>query len=339
MRLLFLLLLAAAPFAADAAAPREPFPDDYVVSPCAPPAEELCGGVKKVDFANLAHIHRGLNINYAWIDAHWEEMKNEVYGPLCTKMANCYTIVGNTTVWCQDQFRSTFMSACERFPEGSKDREQCGMFAITYFTTLGIKADLHAKAQECSARDASPAPRKFEAWVTPDLIRLDGDELITVHAIDTERRIPVLAWIATDGGGRLKATEGPDEVTAIPSTWVRRLKRVPNDAGHEDLVAPTLTITAPGYESVTLRLPVEKLELKFEMKPAPAALRRGKNMVTITACDSKTGEPVELRVMGGEYVLGNTNVPFELIVGAKRPEIWLTSLFDRYDDVVVAPAE
>jgi hypothetical protein len=77
--------------------------------------------------------------------------------------------------------------------------------------------------------------------------------------------------------------------------------------------------------------------MKVEMKPAK--LRRGKNIVTITAVDSVTGKPVEARVMGGERVLGKTNQPFEIEITGKRPEIWVTNLYDRYSDVVVAPAD
>jgi hypothetical protein len=76
------------------------------------------------------------------------------------------------------------------------------------------------------------------------------------------------------------------------------------------------------------------------MDPDPSKLKRGKNTVTITARDAATGTPVEARVMGGSSVLGKTNVPFELeiVKGQKRPEIWVTSLYDRYNDVVVVSA-
>jgi hypothetical protein len=82
-----------------------------------------------------------------------------------------------------------------------------------------------------------------------------------------------------------------------------------------------------------VQVPVMKAEMK------PAKLRRGKNRVTITAVDSVTGKPVEARVMGGERVLGKTNEPFELEITGKQPEIWITNLYDRYSDVVVAPAK
>jgi hypothetical protein len=102
-------------------------------------------------------------------------------------------------------------------------------------------------------------------------------------------------------------------------------------------VAPEVRIEAPGYRVESFRVPVEVPVMKVTMKPAK--LKRGKNSVTITAIDSITGKPVEARVMAGEIVAGKTNAPFQLEISGKRPEIWITNLYDRYSDVVVAPAE
>jgi hypothetical protein len=76
------------------------------------------------------------------------------------------------------------------------------------------------------------------------------------------------------------------------------------------------------------------------MTPEPAALRTGTNRITVSTVDTVTGKPVEMRVMAGDRVVGDSNMPIELVLekGAKRPEIWLTSLFDMYSDVVIAPA-
>ena len=45
--------------------------------------------------------------------------------------------------------------------------------------------------------------------------------------------------------------------------------------------------------------------------------------------------------MLGERTIGPGNTPIEIERGKneKLPEIWVTSLFDRYSDVVVAKAE
>jgi hypothetical protein len=82
--------------------------------------------------------------------------------------------------------------------------------------------------------------------------------------------------------------------------------------------------------------------MNVAMTPEPSKLGRGKNTVTVAATDASTGKPIEARVMMGTHtILGKTNVPFELELakGQKREEIWVTSLFDRYSDVVVAKGE
>jgi hypothetical protein len=69
----------------------------------------------------------------------------------------------------------------------------------------------------------------------------------------------------------------------------------------------------------------------------PAKLHPGKNRVTVTARDAESGKPVEGRVMAGELVAGDTDQLLEIEVPrrGKAPEIWVTSLFDAYGDVVV----
>ena len=338
MRLLLVLLLVAAPLSAYEPSPRQPYPDDYVPSPCAASADAMCGGVKKVDFANLAFRFRGVTIAHDWIDDHWEEMKAS-FAPLCRKMTNCYTIRGNTTVWCQDMFRHEFVTTCDRFPDGSRDREQCVMFATVYFITIPVKADLFRASQECAQRNGDWSSGALEAWVSPSEVFLDSEATFTVHAIDAKRRIPVRASIASDGGGDLAPIENFYPTTAIPMKWQRKLKRVPNAAGHSDVVPPTLTIQAEGYEPVTLTIPVKVPQVTLEMIPPAAALHEGVQTVTIRACDTATGDPVEMRVMGGNTILGRTNEPFELTIQGERPEIWVTSLFDLYSDAVVVPGE
>ncbi|HUR79951.1 MAG TPA: hypothetical protein VM733_04255, partial [Thermoanaerobaculia bacterium] len=134
-----------------------------------------------------------------------------------------------------------------------------------------------------------------------------------------------------------------DDVPAgLPTTfykvpWKPQPFRVSNAQGHRDVVAPEVRIEAPGYKTASFRLPMTVGSMKVSMKPAK--LKRGRNSVTITATDSMTGKPVEARVMAGQLVAGKTNQPFELEITGKRPEIWVTNLYDRYSDVVVLPAE
>jgi hypothetical protein len=118
------------------------------------------------------------------------------------------------------------------------------------------------------------------------------------------------------------------------------LQRVPNAAGHTDLVAPTVTVTADGFTPVTFSMPASPRKAVVSMTPPAAKLKRGRNTITVTATDAATGKPIELRVMAGQKILGDSNKPLALEwkSGQKRPEIWTTSLFDKYSDIVVAPA-
>jgi hypothetical protein len=153
----------------------------------------------------------------------------------------------------------------------------------------------------------------------------------------------VKAALILDVKPQIYASDSPEGMPTsfyfVP--WKGKLVRTPNAQGHSDVLPPEVRIESPGYKTVSFRLPVDVPKMILKMDPDPSKLKRGKNIVTITATDATTGKPVEARVMGGDTVLGKTNAPFELelVKGQKRPEIWVTSLFDRYSDVVIAPAE
>ncbi len=333
-----LLLTGATLFAGDVP-PREPFPSDYKPQPCAPSAEAVCDSFPMRKITNYASAFRGFDIDSAWVDAHWEEMR-QAFLPLCGKMGNCFTVAQNDWVFCLDMQRTAMLATCDRYPAGSRDRDQCTMFATTYFIGLGAKTELHENAQKCAAETAA-GERTLEVWMTPETIGPDFNGKLTMHAIDAETRIPVRARFSIDSPGSLRSTEGPVPTTGYESIWEPTLKRVPNANGHRDVIVPTATFEAKGYQPFTLRMPMTVSKMIVEMSPRADELRRGINTVTITARDAETGKPVEARVMAGEYVLGETNKPLQIEIsrGRKRPEIWVTSLYDRYSDVVVARGE
>lgn len=338
-KLLILLFAASAAFAETPA--RKILPDDYKPSPCAADADAVCQGISRDQFTRFALTHRGYDIAEDWIDAHWEEFQ-ESFRPICAKIGNCFTVPGNNWVYCVDITRPEVYSLCDRFPEDSEDREQCDMFVFVWWLGLGPKTELHAQSQECiKAQPARAEPGKLEFFMEPERLTHDFDGKITIHAIDAERRVPVRARVTIDSG-RAKGSGGPYPSTGYPIEYQARLKRVPNaETGHRDVVAPTFTLTAEGYEPVVFTAPMDLPQMTVEMSPRPDMLRRGPNVITITATDVATGEPVPLRVMGGELVLGESNKPFVLEIekGEKLPEIWVTSLYDRYSDVVVVPAK
>lgn len=335
---LALILLAALPLSGQPAAERDPLPSDYTPSPCAPDAGSVCETFAKENFHTFGAQFRGVAIDRKWLYGRWDELR-EAFLPTCAKIANCFTIPGNPSTFCIDLARDEFQRACDRFQPGTRDHDQCTMTATTWFIGLGIKKAEHQAAQSCATRAATTGKRQLEAWTSPSRIAADFDGKLRLFAIDAETRIPVQARITSDGPGRFHSTEGPVPMTAAILAWSPQLKRVPNAEGHTNVVAPSFTLEKDGYEPLTIPAPMEIHPLIVEMTPLPSELRKGKNSVTITARDGVTGQLVEARVMAGERIAGETNAPFELVIEKGRiPEIWVTSLFDRYSDVVVVPA-
>ena len=340
LRTLAILLVLATPALAQ---PRQPFPDDYKASPCAS-AANACKTFRQSQFAAVAGI-RGFDIGQEWVDSHWAEL-TEVLAPWCDKIASCYAIPGNDFTFCNDLVADqVYATTCDRYPEGSRDREKCAFFVRTYFTGQDRNSrEPWEKIQECAkAQPPASGERTLDWWTSVDTIDAGYPGYFYVYTIDSETRVPVRARVVLDVKPTVYSTESPD---GLPTSfykvpWKPKLVRVPNASGRRDVMPPEVRIEAPGYQTVSFRMPMTVPSMIVKMDPDASKLGRGRHKVTITAVDAATGEPVEARVMGGNHVLGKTNVPFELEIakGEKRPEIWVTSLFDRYNDVIVAPAE
>lgn len=335
-RLLAILIVLATPALAQT---RPAYPDDYKPSPCAT-AAPVCKTFRQSQFAAIAGL-RGFDIGQEWVDAHWKEL-TEALEPACARIATCFAT--NEFTFCNDIVaEDVYANTCKRYPAGSKDWEKCEFFVRTYLTGHDRQSrEPWQKIQECAKAQPSSGERTVEWWMFPEKIGPDYDGTFRVYAIDTETRVPVQALVMMDVKPKA-TTEAPggQPTTFYKISWKPKLVRVPNAAGHRDVVPPEVRIEAPGYKTVSFPIPLDVANMTVKMDPDPSKLKRGKNTVTITAHDTATGEPVEARVMGGELVLGKTNVPFELeiVKGQKRPEIWVTNLYDRYSDVVVAPAE
>lgn len=341
--LVLILLVVAAPaaLAGRLKSGNQPFPDDYKPSPCA--AADSCVSLQQHEIAGVASTMRGFSLRQEWVDKHWNDMM-ELMRPTCAKVATCYAARGNTAAWCMDLLFPEFWGLCDKYPKDSEMHEQCSMFIRIY----SLRADLRDKktwknAQECALLSSprGAQPKKMEVWISPEKIGDDYDGRFVVYALDTETRVPVQALVEMPGTRLSARAEGGKPWTNYEIKWPLTFLRVPNADGHTDLQAPQITVTAPGYEPVTLTMPATPGTAIIETTPAIATLKPGKHQVTFNARDAATGEPVELRIMAGEYPLGLTNKPLELEIkkGEKRPEIWATSLFHRYHDVVVAPAE
>ncbi len=332
---LAVLLLLATSAVAQTTTRREEYPSDYKPSPCAPATEETCKSYTAAKLREAAGTYRAFHIDDKWLTAHWAEL-SAAYTPLCAKMANCMTIRDNTWQYCRDIMRDDFLAVCDRFPKGSDDAENCGMASLTYFIGLNSHQHLQEQAHACAAEQPPGPQRTLAAWVSPEKIPLDFKGELHVYAYDAESHIPVRALLEIDSG-KIRSIEGPVPKTGYPNLWTARLKRAPRADGHSDVVLPTVTLKATGYKPLTFKLNMDLPRMNVTMTPPADQLKVGKNVVTINARDAATGAPVEARVMAGNMVVGRTNQPLELELTERDrlPEIWVTSLYDRYSDAVV----
>ncbi|HET7437650.1 MAG TPA: hypothetical protein VFN10_23295 [Thermoanaerobaculia bacterium] len=347
-RIFFALLLIAAPlaFAQQPAtpAPREPFPNDYKRNDCAPLAK-ACISFPMDQMVSAAHSFRGLALSEEWMAEHAMDVVAALQ-PVCAKAATCYTTPGTTFAFCNDAVIPEMRGVCaKQFPANSFEREQCSIFVELY--TLGI--DMRSRpvwdeAQACAKQQPQAEHTKpLDVWVVPATIPHDYTGSIIFYAIDPDTHIPVSALVTIEG----QTVWSPTNPIGVPGTyypfkWPVKLNRVANAEGHRDAVAPKVTIHADGYPDTVMTMPVDSAKLVVTLTPSPDQLKRGKNIVTATAVDEKTGKPVEARVRYGSEIAGFADgKPFEINVPKKgeRPEIWAESLFGTYGDVVIAPAK
>ncbi|PYQ28785.1 MAG: hypothetical protein DMF56_13985 [Acidobacteria bacterium] len=339
-KLAVFLLLLAAPVSLHAVTPQI-FPDDYKPSQCQ--AKDPCATFDRSAITNAGARMQGYtNLRETWINTHIDKLQADIK-PYCTKLATCYGTLGNTSMFCNDVVLTQMMSVCDQWPQKSDDHDQCFLMMRTYATGIDLKAwDTWTAAQECAKANATPGPRQMELIVTPKTLPLDFDGKLVIYALDKETRVPLRAIINVEGE-ILYAREAPDGITttsyALP--WKASLRKVTRADGHSDIVPPKVTVTREGYETITFPMPLEVRPMVASMTPAVSSLKRGKNKITVTAIDSKTGKPVDARVMIGEHDVAEAGQPFELDLkkGEKREEIWVRSSFERYSDVVVAPAK
>jgi hypothetical protein len=340
MRRTFAALLILAAPALHAITPQI-FPDDYKPSACA--AKDACTTMDRSAMNNFGARAQGYtNMRETWINAHIAKLQEEIK-PYCAKLATCYGTLGNTNMFCDDVVLTQMMSVCDQWPQKSDDHDQCFLLMRTYASGIdqaGYPA--WVEAQACAKANATPGTRQMEIIVTPKTLPLDFDGKLVIYALDKETRVPLRAIINVDGE-ILYARDAPDGITttsyALP--WKASLRKVTRADGHSDIVPPKVTVTREGYETVTFPMPLDVRPMVASMTPAPASLKRGKNMITVTAIDSKTGKPIDARVMIGQRDVAEAGKPFEIDLkkGEKREEIWVRSSFERYSDVVVAPAE
>ncbi|HEX8171913.1 MAG TPA: hypothetical protein VF824_15360 [Thermoanaerobaculia bacterium] len=339
MKRLLFLLLALAPLVSFAQT-RAPYPDDYKPSPCA--AGQTCRPIDQYRIVRMGFQFQGYEIDSNWLAAHIDELRTAAE-PACQKIVNCYATKGNYFIFCNELGLHDMLKVCDRWPKDSKDHRQCEMTLRAWQLTndFGSRPQWEP-LQACAKENFHPSGKPPEVWMVPEKIGADYKGKFTVYAIDADTHAPLMADVRIENQN-VYAPDVPNgqPTTSWPVPWKVTYVRVPNAAGHTDLRAPNVTVTAADYPPVVFAMPVDVPRAIVEMTPAPSKLKRGKNHITIHARDAVTGKPVELRVMAGSEVLGDSNQPLtlELARGKKRPEIWVTSLFNQYSDVVVMPRE
>ena len=293
-------------------------------NPCAP--DLPCRSIAPIQFPSAARNLAAMQLSADYVAANYERLR-ESFLPYCANRANCLATRGNEVWFCNDLFKREVIATC-------KDDQECGVFARVFAAGVDhVDAAQWQKLQDCAAQQ----PRgRMKVWIEPALIPVHYTGPITVHAIDEESGLPVQASVTIDGQNVYSATNPTGRpVTTYAFEWPRKLRRVPNAEGHQDVVPPEVIVEAPNRETVRFPLPTPIPGVKVTLHPS--RLRRGRNRVIVKAVDAMTGAPVEMRVMLGDETIGDTNVPVEITIRrGKVPELWVTSLFHMYSDVVLA---
>lgn len=340
----FLLLFATTAFAQQHPH-SEIFPSDYTPSPCA--SKEPCVAFTDVSFEQAAHAFLLRSLDPKWDDLHEDELKLTMQ-PFCVKRATCNASPGRVWWFCNDVFSQELRATCDKLfdPKTQKDDYT---YCNTWMDTFSSGLDQHgstdwAKAQKC-AKDAAGTSDKLHQmdwWAVPSTIPVGYKGPIQIYAIDRDTHVPVQADIRFQDQ-IIYSTDPPNgsPTTYYQFKWPRKLVRIPRADGHSDVVPVTMTIAAPGYETVSTPTPTTVSAMLVSVSPPVAKWKRGMNAIHIEATDSLTGKRVEAQVYAGTETIGFTNNTVEFRVGekGKRPEIWIRSPFDAYSDVVVAPAK
>src|SRR2546425_989954 len=148
------LCAAIAAAAAEQHPPRDPFPADFVVSPCAPSQSCITFGRSQLSAAAFSFLALKLDPN--WVEAHADEMERAL-APACRRHATCLTHPANSFNFCNDVLSAETADDCGVLFPASKsatDHEQCNIFHEVYL--LGIdqrSAQTWKAAQACAAKN------------------------------------------------------------------------------------------------------------------------------------------------------------------------------------------
>lgn len=321
--------------------PLPVFPDDYTVSTCAPTS---CDTFHTDEFANAAFRFLGLSTDLHWFEAHSDELL-ALMEPFCKKRNTCIATPGNAHMFCDDLVTPGMRTACDTKYPREKDPhgwDQCSAWVEVY--ALGMTQQslpVWRTAQACAKPGAFMHDELPEVWMAPEKIPTNYEGYLTIFAIDRNTHVPVYGHIGWENQ-IIYAPSNPTGETATyyPFKGPVKLVRVPNADGHFDVVPPKVTITWEYYPTMTYRLPMIIPTMTAQLETDKNFKRPGKHTIKVVAKDAN-GSAADVQVMLGDRAIGPANTPIEVErdKNEKFPDIWVTSLFDRYSDVVVAKAE
>ena len=336
---LILLFVAATAVAQQQRPYSEVFPSDYKPRPC---TESIgCTTFVDVDFPSAAFQFLLRNLEPEWVAANDAAMRKMVE-PYCAKRATCMTVPANEWWFCNDVFATELRNACDsKYTPKSHDNVQCHTWMDTYSAGVDQRGSADWRAAQACAKNLPPATTagRLEWWSVPSSIPFDYTGNIRIYTIDADSHIPIMSTIKI-GDQIIYATDPP---TGRPTSyyvfkWPRKLVRVPNAQGHEDVIAPIMTITAGAHEPISVPVPTSIQKVTASIKPEK--LHAGPNHVTVTVVDAATGKPVDAQVYIGEQTVGFANQPFELTLPKrKHPDVWVKSPYDSFSDVVLVPSK
>jgi len=319
-------------------AQRPVFPDDYKTNACAP--ANSCVTYPLSEFVGAATSFFGWTLDAEWLQKHDAELR-AAFAPACRKHATCFTVPDNSDMFCNDIFSAEIYHFCAaKYPDPkSHDGEQCREYAQVFALAVDQNARaIWGVAHGCALKSPVEHMKPLEVWMVPESIPYGYRKDVTFYSLDPDTHVPVYARITFEDH-IIYAPSNPNGETATyyPFPLKFHYVTVPNADGHHDVLAPMVTVSAAGYPETKFRLNTPPPRVTAEMSPPPSTLHHGENKVTVTTRDAD-GKPVEMRVMAGEQPAGPSNEPITIVwpKNQKRPEIWVTSLFNRYNDVVVA---
>lgn len=310
----------------------EMFPSDFKASACA--SKEPCQTFTDVSFRGAAEAFLLRDLDTKWDEAHSDEMTT-IAQSYCSKRSACNASPGRLWWFCNDVFGQELREACDkRFdPKTQKeDNTQCHTWMDVFSAGVDQRGSADWNAAQKCLKDSAPAQsatHQMDWWMTPSVIPADYKGNIRIFAVDRDTHVPVQADIRFEGQ-IIYATDPPSgqPITFYPFKWPRKLLRVTRADGHDDLVPVKMSITAPGYETITVETPTVVPTMKVSLK-------QSKKSFTVDAVDSTTGQPVEAQVYLGNHTVGFTNKPIAMPLPKKHAQLWVRSPFDAYSDVIV----